>query len=178
MRAFIRQTLSSLLPRPLAMRILCGGLRCAGCGVRAGAARSRGVLDDMQGVLHDSDNSDHDSDNSDHVCRRHGAASASAGLAPPAAVSVAPEAARVTLVPRGGVGGGGGGDGEEGGGEGPGGVGGEEAGLEMGSDMVVVGVQLRFGGHFGYDQQWNDPAILEPRDLRDAAVCLGSLIQV
>jgi hypothetical protein len=52
-------------------------------------------------------------------------------------------------------------------------IGGGEGG---GQRMVVLGVQLRFGGHHGYSQQWNDPQVLEPGDLRSAAMCLASLV--
>jgi len=49
------------------------------------------------------------------------------------------------------------GEGRAGGAGGAGDIGGGEGG---GQRMVVLGVQLRFGGHYGYSQLWNDPVYI------------------
>ena len=53
----------------------------------------------------------------------------------------------------------------------------EERGRTRGGGHLLVSVQLRYGGHFGYSQDWKDPVFLEPVDIRAATVCLEGLLQ-
>ena len=64
-----------------------------------------------------------------------------------------------------------GGDGGGGGGGGQG-----EAEAREGMEISVFTVQLRFGGHAGYRQQWDDPLITQPWQMQVAADCLRQAI--